>query len=61
MNVGKWPRSLPVYCHITNCGNRHLHAQLVESAWAYQYRAAVSVAMKKSPLVARCRSSLVAR
>jgi transposase len=27
--------------HITKCGNAHLRAQLVESAWAYQHRPAV--------------------
>jgi transposase len=27
--------------HITKCGNAHLRAQLVESAWSYQYRPAV--------------------
>jgi transposase len=28
--------------HSTKCGNSHLRAQLVESAWAYQYRAAAT-------------------
>jgi transposase len=33
--------------HITKTGNRHLHAQLVESAWAYQYRAAATLELRR--------------
>ena len=29
--------------HITKCGNAHLRAQLVESAWSYQHRPSVGV------------------
>jgi Transposase IS116/IS110/IS902 family len=32
--------------HITKCGNAHLRAQLVESAWAYQHRPAVGVDLR---------------
>jgi transposase len=32
--------------HITKCGNAHLRAQLVESAWAYQYRPAVGIELR---------------
>ena len=32
--------------HITKCGNAHLRAQLVESAWAYQYRPALGVDLR---------------
>jgi transposase len=33
--------------HITKTGNSHLRAQLVESAWAYQYRAAVTLELRR--------------
>jgi transposase len=33
--------------HITKCGNAHLRAQLVESAWAYQYRPAVGLQLRE--------------
>src|SRR4030095_9378567 len=33
--------------HITKCGNAHLRAQLVESAWAYQHRPAVGVGLRE--------------
>jgi transposase len=33
--------------HITKTGNAHLRAQLVESAWAYQYRPAVGVGLRE--------------
>ena len=33
--------------HITKTGNAHLRAQLVESAWAYQHRPAVGVALRE--------------
>jgi transposase len=32
--------------HITKTGNAHLRAQLVESAWAYQYRPAVGLGLR---------------
>jgi transposase len=32
---------------ITKCGNSHLRAQLVESAWAYQYRAAATLELRR--------------
>jgi transposase len=32
---------------ITRCGNSHLRAQLVESAWAYQYRAAATLELRR--------------
>ncbi len=32
---------------ITKAGNAHLRAQLVESAWSYQYRPAVGATIKK--------------
>lgn len=32
--------------HITKAGNAHLRTQLVESAWAYQYRPAVGIALR---------------
>jgi transposase len=32
--------------HITKTGNAHLRAQLVESAWAYQYRPAVGIELR---------------
>jgi transposase len=31
--------------HITKTGNAHLRAQLVESAWAYQHRPQVGIAL----------------
>jgi transposase len=33
--------------HITKCGNAHLRAQLVESAWSYQYRPAVGADLRE--------------
>jgi transposase len=33
--------------HITKCGNSHLRAQLVESAWADQYRAAATLELRR--------------
>src|SRR4029450_2415717 len=33
--------------HITKCGNEHLRAQLVESAWAYQHRPAVGIELRE--------------
>ena len=33
--------------HITKCGNAHLRAQLVESAWAYQHRPAVGLELRE--------------
>jgi transposase len=33
--------------HITKTGNAHLRAQLVESAWAYQYRPAVGLQLRE--------------
>ena len=33
--------------HITKTGNAHLRAQLVESAWAYQYRAAATLELRR--------------
>ena len=33
--------------HITKCGNAHLRAQLVESAWAYQHRPAVGTDLRR--------------
>jgi transposase len=33
--------------HITKCGNAHLRAQLVESAWAYQYRPAATGELRR--------------
>ena len=32
--------------HITKTGNAHLRAQLVESAWSYQYRPAVGIELR---------------
>ena len=32
---------------ITKCGNSHLRAQLVESAWAYQYRPAATLELRR--------------
>src|SRR5262249_14137557 len=32
--------------HITKAGNGHLRTQLIESAWAYQHRPAVGVALR---------------
>jgi transposase len=32
--------------HITKAGNAHLRTQLIESAWAYQYRPTISVALR---------------
>jgi transposase len=32
--------------HITKCGNAHLRAQLVESAWAYQHRPGVGLELR---------------
>ena len=32
--------------HITKCGNAHLRAQLVESAWAYQHRPGVGLQLR---------------
>jgi transposase len=32
--------------HITKAGNAHLRAQLIESAWAYQHRAAVGAGIR---------------
>jgi transposase len=32
--------------HITKAGNEHLRTQLVESAWSYQHRPAVGVALR---------------
>src|SRR6266511_2661401 len=32
--------------HITKCGNTHLRAQLVESAWAYQHRPGVGLDLR---------------
>jgi transposase len=33
--------------HITKTGNGHLRTQLVESAWAYQYRAAATLELRR--------------
>jgi transposase len=33
--------------HITKTGNAHLRAQLVESAWAYQYRPALGIGLRE--------------
>jgi len=33
--------------HITKTGNSHLRAQLVESAWAYRYRAAATLELRR--------------
>jgi transposase len=33
--------------HITKCGNAHLRAQLVESAWAYPYRPAATGELRR--------------
>jgi transposase len=33
--------------HITKCGNAHLRAQLVESAWAYQHRPAAGIELRE--------------
>jgi transposase len=33
--------------HITKCGNAHLRAQLVESAWAYQHRPQATLELRR--------------
>jgi transposase len=33
--------------HMTKCGNAHLRAQLVESAWAYQHRPAAGIELRE--------------
>jgi transposase len=44
---------------ITKAGNTHLRSQLIESAWAYQYRPAVGATIKKRQ--GRCSEETVTR